>query len=140
MWFITANTNSCRIFNYEKKTKKLTLIKELNNPLGKLKGSEIVTDRPGHYNTQGGARGAYSAHETPKENEAEHFSQEIAKELDNGRRANQYNELILAAQPHMSGLINMHLDTHVKQCITNNVIKDFMHLSEPELLKALNDL
>lgn len=140
MWFITANTNSCRIFNYDKKSKNISLIKEIHNPLGKLKSSEITTDRPGHFSTDTGARGAFEPHEDPKENEAEHFSQEIAKELDIGKRTNQYSELIVAAQPHMSGLINMHLDKQVKESITNNVKKDYTHLSESELLKILGEM
>jgi protein required for attachment to host cells len=140
MWFIAANTNSCRIFDYEKKSKSLTLVKELHNPLGKLKSSEITTDRPGHYGMNDGARGAFVAHDDPKEIEADHFSMAIAKELDNGRRHNQYKELILAAQPHMSGLINMHLDSHVKDLIISNVKKDFTHLTEAELLKMIDDV
>src|SRR5271154_5112762 len=104
-WLVTANTNNCRIFNYEKKLKKLTLIKELNHPESRLKGIDLTSDKPGHYRSDGSAHGAYSPHEEAKENEVIFFSHQIVKELDAARKTNQFKELILAVPPHMNGLI-----------------------------------
>lgn len=140
MWFIAANTNSCRIFQYKKNPAELTLVKELNNPLAKMKGSDLISDRPGHFGAEGGARGAFVGHSDPQEVEVDKFSLEIAKELDVGRRANQYTQLFISAQPHMSGCINKHLGSHVKECIVNNVHKDYTQLNEAELLTMLKGM
>lgn len=137
IWFVAANTNSCRIFLLNKKEKTLTLIDELVHPESKLRSSEITADRPGHYATMAGGRGAYVAREEPKEVEIEQFSREIAKALDHGRRKEKYQELILAAQPHMIGLIQKHLGNHVKECITHSLNKDYTHLKEHEIYKVL---
>jgi hypothetical protein len=40
----------------------------------------------------------------------------------------------------MSGLINLHLDNHVKESILENVIKDLTHLSETELVNIIAEL
>jgi len=137
IWFVAANTSSCRIFEYDKKPKKLTLITDLYHGESKLKDSDLVSDRPGHYKSDGSSRGAFSPHEEPREVEIEHFSREIAKVLDTGRKANQYETLIIAIPPHMNGLLHQHLDIQVKNCIANNIIKDYTHLKETEILDAL---
>lgn len=137
VWLIVANSETCKIFDYKKNEHQLTLVKKLNHFQSKLKGSELISDRPGHYQTYSTARGTYSSNEDPKEVEFEKFSREIAHELDKARKANQYNHLTLIAPPHMTGLINLHLDIHVKNCIKNNLIKDYVKLTERELLEML---
>jgi len=137
IWLIAANTNSCRIFLYDKKSKKLTLIKELNHAESKLKGTDLTSDGPGHYQTSNSARGAYSPREEAQENEIKFFSRQIAKELDVGRKSNSFDKLILAVPPHMNGLIQQHMDSHLKDCITNNIKKDFTHLKEKDILESL---
>lgn len=137
IWIITANTNSCRIFNYENKMKKLTLVTELNHAESRLKNIDLVSDRPGHYKSRGATRGAFSAHEEPREVEIENFSREIAKRLDAGKKTNQYATLILVALPHMIGLILQHLDHHTKACITADIKKDFTALTDREILEAI---
>lgn len=137
IWFVAANTNSCRIFVLNKKDKTLTLVDDLLHPESKLKSSDITSDRPGHYATFSGGRGAYVQREDPKEIEIDVFAREIAKALDQGRRKEEYQHLILAAQPHMNGLIQKHLDVHVKECITHYLNKDYTHLKNHELFDVL---
>lgn len=136
-WLITANTNSCRIFQYDKKSKSLTLVKELIHNESRLKGIDLESDKPGHYLTTSSAHGTFQPHKEPKEIEVDHFAQNIAKELDQGRRTNQYEKLILAIPPHMHGLLNQHLESHVKNCINLNINKDYTHLTEKEILEAM---
>lgn len=137
VWLVTANTNSCRIFSYEKNPNTLTLVKEMNHPASKLKSFDLASDGPGHYKSDGSSRGTFSPNETPKENEINFFSREIAKALDAARRQNAYRSLVFAIPPHMNGLIHEHLENHVKDCIISNIKKDYTHLKEHEILDAL---
>lgn len=137
IWIVITNSNACRIFEYQKKEKKISLIKELFHGASKLKGIDLVSDGPGHYKTDGSARGTFSPRETPKENEIEQFSQEIAQVLDHGRTTNQFKDLILVIPPHMNGLIHQHLDHPLKNCIIDNIVKDYTHLKEHEILDTL---
>jgi protein required for attachment to host cells len=137
-WIVTANTNTCRIYSYDKNHSKISLLKEIQHPEMRLKTSDTLTsDRPGHYQTNGSARGAYSPHTEAKAVEIDNFSREIAEELDKGRKANSYEKLILISAPHMHGLINHHLNKHVKNLVINNIEKDFLHLNERELVEFL---
>lgn len=136
-WLVTANSNSCRIFQYENKPVKINLIKEITHQESRLKGTDLITDRPGHYKSSSVNRGSFAADETPHQIETDIFAREIAKELDKGKRTNQYQKLILAMAPQMSGLLHQHLDEQVEKTVINNIIKDYSHLKESEILEAL---
>lgn len=138
MWIATADTNTCRIYNYDKNHSTLLLLKEIKHPELRLKTSDtLTTDRPGHYQANESARGAYSPHMDPKEVAIDNFSREIAEELDKGRKNNSYEKLILIAAPHMHGLLNHHLNEHVKNIVINNIQKDLQHYDERELINFL---
>jgi protein required for attachment to host cells len=135
---ITANTNDCRIYHYEKKPVQLTLVKEMSQPENKLKSSEMTSDREGHYKSNQSSRGAFSPHMDPKQVEIDKFSRDIANELNHRRNAHDYEKLIIIALPHMYGLMVHHLDKHVKDMLTNHIQKEVMNLSERELLEFLH--
>ncbi|MDP3559104.1 MAG: host attachment protein [Legionellaceae bacterium] len=137
-WVLATNTNMCRLYCYSKRLDQLTLLKEIQHPENKLRDSELTSDKPGHYQTSGTARGAYSQRTDPKEIKIEDFSREIAKELNCGRSANTYEHLIVSAAPHMNGLLFQHLNKHVKNLVTHNIKKDVMHFNERELLVFLH--
>lgn len=140
IWVVNANSNICRIYDYQKSPAKLTLIKEINHPENKLKKSEFLTaDKPGHYQTSNAGHGTYSQQTDPKEHAIENFSREIAKELDHGRTSNIYNKLIIISPPHMEGLLKKHFDKHVKNLITHNIQKDLLHLPDHELLQYVQE-
>jgi len=140
IWVINASTNSCQIYNYEKSPARLTLIKALQDPTTRLKKGDFFTsDKPGHYRGDtAGKGGAFSQQTDPKEVEIDSFSREIAKELNQGRNNHLYQNLIIIASPHMFGLLQHHLDKHVKELIINNIQKDLQHLNDRELLEYLH--
>lgn len=139
IWVVIANSSDCRIYNYEKKDKKLSLIKEIAHPEGKMKGTDLVSDRSGHYNgSTPDAGGAYSPRKTPKEIVNEEFARHVAKELEAARSTEDYKELILVAGPEMNGLLSQHLSKHVKDCIISNIKKDLNNLPDHELIQFLN--
>ena len=135
IWVVTANTNMCRIYQFDRRSEEIALLKEINHPENKLKkGDYLTSDRPGHYQTDSSARGAYSPHSDPKEVVIDVFSREIAIELNKGRNSHAYKNLIIITPPHMNGLLSKHLDTHVKYLIESEIQKDVMSLSQHELL------
>lgn len=136
---LNANSNTCRLYEYHRKPVSLTLIKEICHPEARLKKSEYLTsDRPGHYHAGGAARGSFSLGD-PKEVEFENFSREIARELDAHRTKNEIDKLVIITTPHMNGLLNQHLNSHLQSLVTHNIQKDLIGLSEHELLTYLKD-
>lgn len=137
-WIVTANSNLCRIYHLNKHIAETALVKEINHAENKLKKSVfLTTDRAGHYQADSTSGGSYSPHTDPKTVEIDNFAREIAHTLNQARNQNAYQNLILIASAHMSGLLHQHLDKHVVVLIRNEIQKDVMPLSHPEFLKFL---
>jgi protein required for attachment to host cells len=138
VWVVVANTNDCKIYHFQKIPAQISFLKEMSEPENKLKASEhLTTDRPGHYHGGGSARGAFSPHTDPKQNEYDNFARKIAQELNDARNGQQFDELIIVAEPHMHGLIDQHLDKHVKNMVIHDLQKDLVHMNERDLLAYL---
>ncbi len=137
-WVVNCNTSTCKIYAY-KKPHQITLLKEINHPENKLKDSELVSDRPGHYQAGTVARGAYSPETDPKHVKIIDFLKEVAKELDHGRNEQAYRNLIIIASPQTSGFLTQQLNKHVNDLISNHIHKDMIHLSDKELLDFLKE-
>lgn len=73
-WLLIANSNTCKIYQFEKKVDVLTLIHEVFDPKAKEKKSEnLTTDKPGKMN-----HGQMVPHADPKEVEQNYFLHEVA--------------------------------------------------------------
>ncbi|HAT8564401.1 TPA: host attachment protein [Legionella pneumophila] len=138
-WIMIANSNECRIYDYQKKLNQLTFIKEINHPENKLKSKDLGTDSPGHYNTSTSARGAFSQPTELNEINFENFARELAECLDEERMNHDFDELVVIMPAHMEGLFLRHLNKNVKILITKTLQKNMMHCSEPELLEYLQE-
>ena len=66
--------------------------------------------------------------------EIEKFAHQITEFLDHGRKQNQYEHLVIFADPRFYGLMGLHMTKYVKDMIKKVVHKDFMHLNDNELL------
>lgn len=136
---ITANSNKCRLYHLNKNKSELVFYKEISHPENKLKSSDLTSDKSGHYKTTMGNRGAYSPHMDAKDVKIDDFSREIARELNVERNQNTYDHLVLVAPPHIMGLLQQHLDKHVKELIAKDIQKDLLHLSQADLMAFLKD-
>ncbi|WP_058534025.1 host attachment protein [Legionella saoudiensis] len=138
-WILTADSNRCKLYQVNKKPYQALLVKEIQHPASKLRDVELTADKSGHYQTSNGSHGAFTQQSAPKEIEIDNFARHIAEELDKGRTAQDYNHLTVIAPPHMNGLILQHINKEVKKLITQNIIKDVMHLTEQDLTDFLHE-
>ena len=138
-WVIVLNSNICRILKYSKKLKHLEPIKELNHPENKLRDIDLTSDKAGRYRSSNLAHGAYTQSTDPKAIKIDNFAREVANELDHSRNNQAYNKLIIIAADHMNGLLNKHINKHVKGLITKNIDieKDLIHQTNQDLLEIL---
>ena len=139
-WVMLANSNDCRIYEYDRQDKHLALVEEISHPENKLKGSDYwTTDAPGHYRSQGTHRGAFSEVD-PREQSIDEFANEIAKCLDKGRNQHAYDEVTLIVPARMEGLLFKHLNKHTKELVKLIVQKNVIFLSDHELSLYLDKL
>ena len=136
-WILVANGSEASIFSAT--ANEITQIDAFTHPKSRQKGEALASDRSGHFqsNPTGTAPGAFTESKDPKEFEIERFSQELAEYLDKGRTGNQYDSLVLVAPPRFYGLLNQHMNSHVKQFLHSHVDKDYTKLPEKELLEQI---
>jgi protein required for attachment to host cells len=133
IWVISLNSSLGHIYSYEPKQHTLTLLDSLENPSGQLKGRDLISDRPGHYQTPNTAKGAYEWSTSPHEVEIDRFTKELAALLKKGLDNHQYAQLILCALPHVGGSLLNNLDKQVAQSLLVNIKKNFVE-SDPKVL------
>ncbi len=115
---------------------RLTLVTELNHSDGSKHNKDFTTDRPGHFGTSHSARGSF---EEPnhKEIENDNFSRKLAEFLEAERNKNQFHLITLVMLPHFHGLIEQHLNKHVKVLIDKVIHKNYIDKSARELEELL---
>lgn len=138
-WILVANAANAVLYLNEGPGKGLKKVRDLAHAESRKKGTELVSDRPGHNPGHGNGRGAYEPAMTPREIEADRFASELARELDTGRVQHAYERLVLAASPQFMGRLKHHLDGHVQQLVTACVEKDYTRASPKELAAHLAD-
>ena len=138
-WILVANSTSAKLYSREDDQAELELSSQFEHPQSRQKGSDLVSDRPGHFQSKGTGHGAFVATSDPKENEAAHFANELAHMLDKGRKDNKYDKLVIVAPPHFCGLLNKQLDKHVQDKISGTVHKDYTHEEARALLSHLQE-
>ncbi len=137
IWVINSNSNTCRIYQYNKAHAKLDLIKEIQHPENRLHNIDLTSDRAGRYKSNGGAHGAYEPPANQKEIKADNFMRDVARELNQERNKKSFEKLILIVPAHMNGLLMSHMDKHVQELVISNIQKDLLHLNDKDLLSIL---
>jgi protein required for attachment to host cells len=69
----------------------------------------------------------------PKTNEARHFAQELARELNHSRSSGQVERFILVAPPAFMGLLNEKLDGPTASLVSDRFEKDYTKATEKDL-------
>jgi protein required for attachment to host cells len=132
-WIVVANASQARVFANHGPKKGLSLLKEFSHPESREKALQLVSDRPGHNQSHGNGHGSYVPASDPKQQEADRFALQIAKELELGRSSNGYEKLIVVASPSFLGLLNSKLSNHVRSRVTQSIEKDYTRATEREL-------
>lgn len=137
MLIMVANAAVARVFSYQAQ-EEFSLVKEFSHPESRQKGSDLVSDRPGHSEGKGGGNGAFVPSNNPKQIEAERFAHELAGWLDNERRQNTYKQVMLVADPGFLGLLNKTLNKQTMQLVFKTLDKDYSQVNQRDLPKMLD--
>ncbi len=137
-WILVANASTARIYENKGINKGLHLISQLDHPESRMKGSDLVSDRPGHMQSVGNGHGARQPATDPKQNEAEHFALDLAKILEQGRGENKYDRLIVVASNPFLGTLKPRLPEKVQSLVSDTIEKDYTKATEKELAGHLS--
>ncbi len=106
----------------------------ISDPLARLHDRDLATDRPGRsYESVGGARHSVQGKETPRHTEAVRFARRIARRLDDARRKDEFDQLVVVAGPPFLGLVRQQMSGPTRALVAREIPKDLVH-SAPEVL------
>jgi len=129
-WICVADAAEAKIFQIKNLKaftlgkEKWQLLKNLTHEQSRKKGTDLNTDRAGHFQ-----KGSFMDGPDPKKHEAEIFAREIVHELE-AARLNGVSKIILVLPPAFYGEIKKHIHPALQTHIVKVIEKDYVH--EPE--------
>jgi protein required for attachment to host cells len=103
-------------------------IARIADPAAHLHDRDFSSDRPGRaYESVGGARHAVGGENDPRYHEAVRFARRIARRLDDARRKDEFEELIVVAGPPFLGLVRAELSKPTRARVVHEIRKDLVH-------------
>lgn len=106
----------------------------ISDPLAHLPDREFYSERPGRAReSYGSARHAIQRAASPRHAEAVRFARRIAARLDEARRKDEFERLVVVAGPPFLGLVREELSKPTRARVSCEIRKDLVH-SPPEAL------
>ena len=106
-WILVANRARGAIFR-KTKGEKIEFLERFENPKGKLREQELVSDRPGKSQSSAGSglpRHSLGKESVWHERAASVFAKSLIAAIDTGHGQGRFDELIIMAEPHFLGLL-----------------------------------
>jgi protein required for attachment to host cells len=141
---VVADQSEADIYELEERDMPPHFVQRLEDADAHLHNRDLKSDRPGrvfdHAPTIGGRRGAVTRHSTggernPRKVEARRFARRITHALEEARRLNLYDRLVVMAPPAFLGLLRDEMPAALHAVLTAEVGKDLVH-EPPEALSA----
>src|SRR5262245_6260097 len=125
-WLLVADATQARVYSSRPHLKELRLEREINNPRGRARSQELVSDSPGRYAERGrsSVRSAMEPRTNAHEVEEQRFVHQIAELFRVGLNDKAYDGLALVAPPDFLGLLRSTLPSQVQQRVVSEVPKD----------------
>ncbi len=145
-WVVTADRAGARLLERNRDLREgYEIVEQVEHPQGRLRATEIDTDRAGSGNS-GRSFGAHAAvrhtmgggnSSTPHDHLAQQFAKSIAAKLQHARGAGRFTRLVLAAEPRFLGMLRECLDGPTARCVVGSVSKNLQSVSLRELRNYL---
>lgn len=133
---VVTDQSEADFYDLEQRGMPPHFVGRLQDPDAHLHDRDLKSDRPGrvfdHAAAPGARRGAVGRHSTggernPRKVEARRFAQRIAEALDEARRQNRYERLVVMAPPAFLGLLREEMPAAVRALLAAEVGKDLVH-------------
>lgn len=137
-WIVVANSGTARVFEAHSLTAPLSEIVTLSHPESRAHEQDLSQDLPGRaFDSAGQGRHAMEDPVSPKEQEHIRFAKQLDTYLDDARKQNKFERLIIAASPGFLGLIRSTLNNHLAQQVSSYVDKDLVTEKEEQIRTLL---
>jgi len=140
-WILVANRSSAHVLASDGGAKNLRLLETISFPEGRLKNREIDTDRAsGSSMAEGGAN--FPVHGLVNKDEAHFhmtqiFARQLCEKLNKARAENEFQRLVLVAEPRFLGELRASLDSSTLSRVTHSADKGLVDLNLKQLKERL---
>jgi protein required for attachment to host cells len=137
-WILVAHRGGARLFENKGPGKGITLLQDIPHPEGRLKNHDLNSDRHGgSADARGGGLNSYEVAQNPTDHVAGQFAKHLSTLLDEGRTKQQFQRLVLVAEPRFLGNLRHTLSTQTATLVTATVDKDLGQIEAREMGKHL---
>lgn len=139
-WIVVADAARARAFLLNKSEKTLETMWSHESVAATLASRDIASDRPGRtFDRSGHGRHGMEAPTDPARYEKERFAREVVQKLDDGRKRNAFDILIIVAPPQFLGDMRSTMPVPLQKRISLEVDKDLSKMKPAEICAHLDD-
>jgi protein required for attachment to host cells len=141
-WIVIADAARARIFSTSGWRKPLHLEQAMDNPLGRARPQDLVTDDPGrHLNgMKSGQRSTWAPANAPDVVEEQRFAHRLGELLRTALARRQYESLAILAPPQFLGFLREAVGPHVRKHVARSIAKDLTAVNERDLPTRLGEV
>jgi protein required for attachment to host cells len=132
-WILVGDASRARIFSLPKDDAPWVLVEQVENPIGRARTSELVTDRAGRQRQIGPP---LAGHGDAAEQESHRFAEKLGHLLQKGYDERRFTRLVLVAPPRFLGYVRGVLK-EVGKHVVASFDKDYTLHDERDLRRLL---
>ena len=145
-WILVANSSRAQIFTTNKlklfhmnghDEEHLNLLEAFQQDTCRQKNSDLVSDKRGRHSSSKKSQGSYENTTAPKTYQAELFAKLLAQKLDSGRKQHDFDDLIIVAPAHFTGMLYKHFCHSLEDQLSQTIHKDYTLLPDKRLVKQI---
>jgi protein required for attachment to host cells len=138
IWILVADGARARIFRSNAGGTRIEPALPYELVADKRPSKELISDRPGRTKDRmAHGRHALEPGTDPHVHAQQAFANKLADMLDDGRRAQAFDEVVIIAPPRMLGYIRESMNDHLRKMVRREVPKDLSKLDPNEAQKVL---
>lgn len=137
-WVIVANSERCRVFAQEEGGRALREKDDWVHPASRLHDSQVMSDHPGSdHGSFGQGRHPMPGKTDPKVHEQEAFAHEVCGQLEQWRKQEEFDRLVLIAPPTFLGRLRSAMSKEMQKMVVAEVDRDLTTCSVAEVQEYL---
>ena len=137
-WVLVADSARARLFTWTAPRGPLEELEDAVNPEGRLKESELASDRPGVTFASRGHQSGHRMQATPvSDAAADAFARSLAARLKRGLDEKQCKRLVLVAPPAFLGMLRSHLDKQTLKSVAASLDNDLSRATPEEIFERM---
>ncbi|CAN5348067.1 hypothetical protein BH09PLA1_BH09PLA1_36470 [soil metagenome] len=136
-WILVADVGRASLFAFSGDARRMQLVRRLENPRGRVRSHDLLSDMKGSCRKPSGRRSAMTSRTDAHWVEAQKFARRLSRILRAGRDDGAYDQLSLVAPPRFLGLLRSELGPGERRRIGVTIPSDRTRLSSTSLLAKI---